>query len=106
MPPEPDHHVLSIRGVTLDVERHEVKVGDDPIELTNREFEVLKTLMENRNVVLSRERLAQAALDYDFVGETNIIDVYIRHLRSKIDDRYNIKLITTVRGVGYVIRQD
>lgn len=105
LPPEPDHHVLAIRGVSLDVERHEVKVGDDPIELTNREFEVLKALMENRNVVMSRERLAQAALGYDFVGETNIIDVYIRHLRSKIDDRYNIKLITTVRGVGYVIRE-
>jgi DNA-binding response OmpR family regulator len=106
MPPEPDHHVLSIRGVTLDVERHEVKVGDDPIELTNREFEVLKALMENRNVVMTRERLAQLACGYDFVGETNIIDVYIRHLRSKIDDRHGIKLISTVRGVGYVIRED
>ena len=105
-PPEPDHPVLAIRGVTLDVERHEVKVGNDPIELTNREFEVLKALMENRNVVMTRERLASIACGYDFVGETNIIDVYIRHLRSKIDDRHNIKLITTVRGVGYVIRTD
>lgn len=105
-PPEPDHHVLTIHGVSLDVERHEVKVGEDPIELTNREFEVLKALMENRNVVMSRERLASLACGYDFVGETNIIDVYIRHLRSKIDDRYGIKLITTVRGVGYVIRED
>jgi len=106
LPPEPDHHVLTIKGVALDVERHEVKVGEDPIELTNREFEVLKALMENRNVVMSRERLASLACGYDFVGETNIIDVYIRHLRSKIDDRYGIKLITTVRGVGYVIRED
>ena len=105
-PEEPAHHVLFIRGVTMDVERHEVKVGDDPIELTNREFEVLKALMENRNVVMSRERLAQLACGYDFVGETNIIDVYIRHLRSKIDDRHGVKLITTVRGVGYVIRED
>lgn len=104
MPEEPAHHVLTIRGVSMDVERHEVKVGDDPIELTNREFEVLKALMENRNVVMSRERLAQLACGYDFVGETNIIDVYIRHLRSKIDDRHGIKLITTVRGVGYVIK--
>ena len=104
MPEEPAHHVLTIRGVSMDVERHEVKVGDDPIELTNREFEVLKALMENRNVVMSRERLAQLACGYDFVGETNIIDVYIRHLRSKIDDRHDIKLITTVRGVGYVIK--
>ena len=104
--PEPDHHVLTINGVSLDVERHEVKVGDDPVELTNREFEVLKALMENRNVVMTRDRLVQLACGYDFVGETNIIDVYVRHLRSKIDDRYGIKLITTVRGVGYVIKQD
>jgi DNA-binding response OmpR family regulator len=104
--PEPDHHVLTIKGVSLDVERYEVRVGDDVIELTNREFEVLKALMENRNIVMSRDRLVQLACGYDFVGETNIIDVYIRHLRSKIDDCYGIKLITTVRGVGYVIRED
>ena len=103
--PDPNHHVLSIKGVTLDVEQHEVRVGNDPIELTNREFEVLKALMENRNVVMSRDRLVQLACGYDFVGETNIIDVYIRHLRAKIDDQYGIKLITTVRGVGYVIRE-
>jgi len=102
---EPDRHVLSAHGVTLDVERHEVVANGEPIELTNREFEVLKALMENLNIVMSRERLAQLACGYDFVGETNIIDVYIRHLRSKIDDRYGIKLITTVRGVGYVIRE-
>lgn len=104
--PEPDHHVLQVQDVRMDVERHEVRVGDEPVELTNREFEVLKALMENRNVVMSREKLAQLACGYDFVGETNIIDVYIRHLRSKIDDKYGIKLITTVRGVGYVIRCD
>ncbi len=104
--PEPDHHVLTIDRVSLDVERHEVKVDQDPIELTNREFEVLKALMENRNVVMTRDKLVQLACGYDFVGETNIIDVYIRHLRSKIDDAYNFKFITTVRGVGYVIRKD
>ena len=104
--PEPDHHVLQIQNVRMDIERHEVRVGDEPVELTNREFEVLKALMENRNVVMSREKLAQLACGYDFVGETNIIDVYIRHLRSKIDDKYAVKLITTVRGVGYVIRCD
>lgn len=98
-------NVLTIKGVSLDVDRHEVTVGGEPVELTNREFEVLKALMENREIVMSRERLAQLACGYDFVGETNIIDVYIRHLRSKIDDRFGIKLITTVRGVGYVIRE-
>lgn len=98
-------NVLRVGTVALDVDRHEVTVEGSPIELTNREFEVLKALMENVNIVMTRDRLASVALGYDYVGETNIIDVYIRHLRSKIDDAHGIKLITTVRGVGYVIRE-
>ena len=97
--------VLRVGPVALDVDRHEVSVNGEPIELTNREFEVLRTLMESPGIVQTRERLASEALDYDFVGESNIVDVYIRQLRSKIDDRYDVKLITTVRGVGYVIRE-
>ena len=80
-------------------------MDDDPVQLTNREFEVLRVLMEHRNIVLSRDTLAREALDYDYVGETNAVDVHIRHLRAKIDERYGIKLISTVRGVGYVIRE-
>ena len=60
--------------------------------------------MEHQDIVQTREALASAALGYDYIGESNVIDVYIRQLRSKIDDRFGIKLITTVRGVGYVIR--
>ena len=76
-----------------------------PVELTNREFELLHTLMENKNIVMDREKLMNIVCGYEYVGETNIIDVYIRYLRTKIDDRFGIKLITTVRGVGYVIRE-
>ena len=97
--------VLTANGVVLDVERHQVTAKGAPVELTLREFEVLRALMEHKNVVMTRERLASLACGYDYVGETNIIDVYIRHLRAKIDDRHDIKLITTVRGVGYVIRE-
>ena len=100
----PATNALVVRGVSLDVERHEVMVGEDPVELTNREFEILHALMANQNIVQTREALASAALGYDYIGESNVIDVYIRQLRSKIDDRFGIKLITTVRGVGYVIR--
>ena len=75
------------------------------MELTNREFELLHTLMENKNIVMDREKLMNIVCGYEYVGETNIIDVYIRYLRTKIDDRFGIKLITTVRGVGYVIRE-
>ena len=97
-------NALSAHGVTLDVDRHEVTAEGKPVELTNREFEILHALMANQNIVQTREALASAALGYDYIGESNVIDVYIRQLRSKIDDRFGIKLITTVRGVGYVIR--
>ena len=95
---------LVSHGVSLDVDRHEVSVGGEPVELTNREFEILHALMAEPGIVQTRDQLASAALGYDYIGESNVIDVYIRQLRSKIDDRFGVKLITTVRGVGYVIR--
>lgn len=99
-------HMMEIRGVCLDEDRHEVTVNGEAVELTNREFELLHTLMRNRNIVLDREKLMNEVCGYDYVGETNIIDVYVRYLRTKIDDRYNIKLVQTVRGVGYVIKDN
>lgn len=104
-PAAEETHTLSIRGVTLDEDRYEVTVNGDAVELTNREFELLRMLMKNKNIVLDREKLMNEVCGYDYVGETNIIDVYIRYLRTKIDDRYGIKLISTVRGVGYVIKE-
>ena len=97
-------NAITIQDVTIDTDRHEVTVGGEPVELTNREFEILRQLMEHQDIVQTREALASAALGYDYIGESNVIDVYVRQLRSKIDDRFGIKLITTVRGVGYVIR--
>lgn len=100
-----DTKAIVVKGVSLDVERREVAVGGERVELTNREFEILRVLMEHAGVVMTRERLATEALGYEFVGETNNVDVHIAHLRSRIDDGFGIKLITTVRGVGYVIRE-
>ena len=74
--------------------------------MTNREFELLHTLMRNKNIVMSRAKLLEEVCGYDYEGETNLIDVYVRYLRMKIDDRYQIKLIHTVRGAGYVIREE
>lgn len=96
--------LLQIGEVLLDEDRHEVTVRGEVIELTNREFELLKVLMLNKNIVMNREKLMNEVCGYDYVGETNIIDVYIRYLRTKIDDHYGIRLISTVRGVGYIIR--
>lgn len=104
-PRDPARHVLSSNGVTLDVERHEVTVAGEEVQLTNREFEVLRALMENEGMVMTRDRLLQLACGYEYAGETNAIDVYVRHIRSKIDDRFGMRLVTTVRGVGYVIRE-
>jgi len=98
-------NTLSIKGVTLDEDRYEVTVNGETVELTNREFELLRMLMKNKNIVLDREKLMNEVCGYDYMGETNIIDVYIRYLRTKIDDHYGIKLIHTVRGVGYVIKE-
>ena len=98
------HRLLTCGPLVLDVEGRTVTVGGEDVQLTGREFEVLRALLEHRGTVMTRDRLAQLACGYDYVGETNIIDVYIRHLRAKIDDRFGIELIATVRGVGYVIR--
>ena len=67
---------------------------------------MLKTLLENKDIVLSRDTLLNKVCGYDYMGETNVVDVYIRYLRSKIDDVFGIKMIQTVRGVGYVIHSD
>lgn len=97
---------LQIGKVVLDEDRHEVTVDGENVELSNREFELLHTLMKNKNIVMDRDKLMNLVCGYDYMGETNIIDVYIRYLRTKIDDKYGIKLITTVRGVGYIIKED
>ena len=90
----------------MDIQRYEVTYAGNKIELTHREFELLKVLLENRNIVISRDTLLEKVCGYDYFGETNIIDVYVRYLRSKLDDVYQVKWIQTVRGVGYVIRDD
>lgn len=97
--------VLRAGQVALDPSRRLVRVGDATVDLTMREFEVLRVLMENKDIVLTREKIANLACGYDYMGETNIVDVYVRHLRAKIDDRFGIKLVSTVRGVGYVVRE-
>ncbi len=90
--------------IVLDEDRHEVTVDGTAVYLTNHEFVLLQVLLENRNIVLDRAKLINRVCGFDYVGETNVIDVYVRYLRSKIDDPFRIRLIETVRGVGYVIR--
>jgi len=92
--------------LTMDFDRHEVRFLEERIELTKKEFDLLETLLRNKGVVLSREKILNEVWGYDFMGDTNVVDVYIRYIRSKVDDRFNVKLIHTVRGVGYVFRDE
>lgn len=96
--------VLTVEGLELRTDSREVKVQGQPVELTRREFDLLRCLLENRGKVLSRSVLLNLVWGYDYAGETNTVDVYIRFLRSKIDPKLGRKLIETVRGVGYAIR--
>lgn len=101
-----DKSVLSYNLLSLDKLRHRVTYDDKEIELTNREFALLQILLENKNIVLTRDVLIEKLCGYDYFGETNVIDVYVRFLRAKIDDVFKVKVISTVRGVGYVIKDE
>lgn len=100
----PSPAALAVGSVALDPDRREVTVGGSPIALTAREFDVLALLMAHAETVLTRERIAHEALGYEYVGDTNNVDVHIAHLRAKIEDAGSARIIQTVRGVGYVCR--
>lgn len=96
---EEDGSILSCSGVEMNTDSHEVTYNGQPVELTNREFILLRTLMENKNVAMTREKLLCDAWGYDYYGETNIIDVYVRYIRHKTS--YDV--IKTIRRVGYIV---
>ncbi|MBR0229636.1 MAG: response regulator transcription factor [Clostridia bacterium] len=98
--------LLSCGGLTVDVSRHRVTRDGKDIELTGREFSLLQYFMENKTIVLTRDQLLEKVWGYEYLGETNVVDVYVRYLRGKIDDGFEPKLLQTVRGVGYVLRDD
>lgn len=100
----PSPATLTVGSVVLDPDRREVTVGGSPIALTAREFDVLALLMAHAGTVLTRERIAHEALGYEYVVDTNNVDVHIAHLRAKIEDAGGVRIIQTVRGVGYVCR--
>lgn len=100
----PSPATLTVGSVALDPDRREVTVSGSPIALTAREFDVLALLMAHAGTVLTRERIAHEALGYEYMGDTNNVDVHIAHLRAKIEDAGGARIIQTVRGVGYVCR--
>ncbi|SHK04121.1 response regulator transcription factor [Paramaledivibacter caminithermalis] len=99
-------NILSVNGLKLDLDKHFVTFQNETIELTKKEFNFLKYLMENKNMVLTRYQILEKVWGYSYFGDTNVVDVYIRYLRSKIDDRFNKKFIHTIRGVGYLLKDE
>ena len=102
---EPEGEKLVVKNLVLYPGRYEVQVNGENVELTKKEYALLEYLMRNKRMVLNRDQILQTVWGYDYVGDTNVVDVYIRYLRSKIDDRFHEKFIHTVRGVGYVIKE-
>jgi DNA-binding response OmpR family regulator len=92
--------------LSLNREEHKVLYASNEIELTKREFDLLEYLLNNKNIVLTREQILENVWGYDYYGDTNVVDVYIRYLRSKIDEPFNHKFIATVRGVGYSLKDE
>lgn len=100
----PVPQIMTVGNLVVDASKHEVAYGSEPIRLTKREFDLLCYLIQNIDFVCSRERLMENVWGYDFLGQTNLVDVYIRYLRNKIDYRFHTELIRTIRGVGYIIK--
>ncbi|MBR5752055.1 MAG: response regulator transcription factor [Clostridia bacterium] len=92
--------------LTMDAARRRVERAGREIELTGREFALLKYFLENKTYVLTREQLLEKVWGYEYLGETNVVDVYVRYLRNKIDEDHEKKLLHTVRGVGYVLKEE
>lgn len=94
---------ISYEGIEMDLSKHTVTVDGTPLELTVKEFGLLQALIENISVVMTREQLLEKVWGYDYFGETNVVDVYIRYVRSKLESVTDKTYIRTVRGVGYKI---
>lgn len=99
-------NVLSVDDLILNTVTKQVSRGEKRIKLSAREYSLLEYLMYNKGIVLSREQIEEHLYNFDYEGGTNVIDVYIRYLRKKIDDGFDKKLIQTVRGSGYTIREE
>lgn len=96
--------VLSCGKISICPEKYEVSYDGIPIALTKKEFELLCYLIQNKNLVVTREQILDKVWGYDYIGDTNVVDVYIRYLRNKIDQKFEDKLIHTIRGMGYQIK--
>lgn len=99
-------NIITVADLTVDISSRKVTRGGMDVSLSAKEYELLQYLAVNNGIVLSREKIEDHIWNYDYEGGTNVVDVYIRYLRKKIDDGFEKKLIQTVRGMGYVLREE
>lgn len=99
-----DNPTLQFKELVIYADKHEVRCNGELIELTKKEYDLLEYLLRNQGLVRSREQILQDVWEFDYMGDTNIVDVYIRYLRTKIDERFKEKYIHTIRSVGYAIK--
>ncbi len=97
---------ITYRHLTISPDARRVQVADETINLTKKEYDLLYYLVTNRNVALDRDRILREVWGYDYAGDTNVVDVYVRYLRQKLADPYKRPLIETIRGVGYMCHED
>ena len=99
-------NILEIADLRVDTTTRQVKRGDSIIELSSKEYSILEYLMRNKGIVVSKEKIEENIWNYEYEGSSDVIKVYIHHLRKKIDDNYDKKLFHTIKNVGYVIKED
>ena len=97
--------VLEIADLSVDTTTREVKRAGQVIELSSKEYSVLEYLMRNKGIVVSKEKIEENIRNYDYEGTSDVVKVYIHHLRKKIDDKFEKKLLHTIKNVGYVIKE-
>ncbi|MBQ8314437.1 MAG: response regulator transcription factor [Lachnospiraceae bacterium] len=98
--------LLSHGKLTVDPAARQVSFDGEPLSLTKKEFDLLAFLLKNKNRAVPREELLSAVWDYDYAGDTNVVDVYVRYLRQKVEEPLGLRFIETVRGVGYMVRDE
>ena len=97
---------LTFKDMVIDIDKRMVHISGEAVELTKKEYELLLYLVKNKNIVLTREQIFNNVWGYDYLGETNVVDVYIRYLRAKIDEKFGKRYIFTARGVGYYVSDE
>jgi len=103
---ETEKEELSFGDLVLNTAAHSCEYKGEDLTLTKKEYDLLECLLRNKNVAMSREQLLSTVWGYEYMGDTNVVDVYVRYLRQKIDDKYGIHMIETIRGIGYMIKED